>query len=128
VWILQVLSIQQGNIPELAKSHSAAACGSFKSFLLRRASNLELAKSHSAAACGSFKSFLRTAYLTLSSRIPQRGSVWIVQVLSTPRASNLELAKSHSAAACGFVQVRPTKICYFPSGALSAGEMTAGQQ
>ena len=39
-------------------------------------------ESHSAAACGSFKSFLQQD-VHPGIRIPQRGSVWIVQVLST---------------------------------------------
>ena len=49
-------------------------------------------ESHSAAACGSFKSFLQQD-VHPGIRIPQRGSVWIVQVLSparrTPRYSRI---------------------------------------
>ena len=58
-------------------------------------------ESHSAAACGSFKSFLHHAHQPSCTRIPQRGSVWIVQVLSTKTRTNLHARESHSAAACG---------------------------
>jgi len=82
-----------------AKSHIAAACGPFKSFLQHERSQANQ-KSHSAAACGSFKPFLQTnAYY--QREIPQRGSVWIVQVLSTNTRTNRHARESHSAAACG---------------------------
>ena len=76
VWIVQALSTNKLIYPDIFKSHSAAACGSFKSFLLASAS-------------------------TRSSPIPYRGSVWSVQVLSTNKLIYPDIFKSHIAAAWG---------------------------
>ena len=50
--------LQHERSPANQKSHSAAACGSFRSFLQHERSQANQ-KSHSAAACGWFKSFLQ---------------------------------------------------------------------
>src|SRR5678815_4135811 len=90
----------------IRESHTAAACGSFKSSL-PPGIRPEDGESHTAAACGSFKSFLLHKPSTRRSRIPHRGSVWIVQVLSTYTTTPMQF---RNPTPVSYTHLQPTRL------------------
>ena len=74
--MFEVIKLSQSRRPAGWESYRAAAC--FYDHELPAGS-----ESHSAAACGWFKSLLRSRAVPKRLGIPQRGSVWMVQVPST---------------------------------------------
>jgi len=66
----------------LRESHSAAACGSFKSFLSGAPTRIR-ANPTARQPVDRSSPFYHRSTNPVCARIPQRGSVWIVQVLST---------------------------------------------
>jgi hypothetical protein len=72
-------SLQKKATRRNRESHKTAVCGSFKSNLHKKATRRNR-ESHKTAVCGSFKSNLHKKATRRNLRIPQDGSLWIVQV------------------------------------------------
>ena len=74
----------------VVRSHSAAACGSFKSSLLSNATGER--ESHSAAACGSFKSSLlsnateESANPTARQRVDRSSPLYYLMLLESAKS------------------------------------------
>ena len=100
MWIVQVLS-KRSTDPYPCESHSAAACGSFKSFLPSEHQPRLRANPTARQRVNRSSPFYSKRTNPVCARIPHRGSVWIVQVLSTASAPTPYARESHSAAACG---------------------------
>ncbi|HZJ42275.1 MAG TPA: hypothetical protein VFD63_00810, partial [Pyrinomonadaceae bacterium] len=82
--------------PGNRESHIAAACGSFKSFLLPRYLPPEIANPTSRQRVDRSSPFYYHGIYPRRSRIPHRGSVWKFQVLSTTMASTPKIANPTS--------------------------------
>src|SRR4029079_16134993 len=80
-FVFEVIKLSQSRRPAGGESYRAAAC--FYDHELPAGS-----ESHNAAACGWFKSLLRSRAVPKRLGIPQRGSVWMVQVPSTITSSS----------------------------------------
>src|ERR1041385_5831715 len=114
--MVQGLSTNTRPNAPLRASHNAAACGWFKPSLQIRAPTLLFANPITRQRVDGSRPLYKYAPQRSSSRIPQRGSVWMVQALSTNTRPNAPLRESHNAAACGWfkasLQIRAPTLLF----------------